>query len=139
MVATSLGKTPHDYSSPSSSVRLNDTDVGLYLHSGHQSESEPHTGSIPTDVSLHKSGLKEIKRHDTTTEPETAPTQHYEPNQSEKKQSQNRCRPMACQHGTPVEKICRDDSKNHSNLSPSVGRSVGLEMDFPGYIGLLFK
>ena len=83
MVAASFGKTPHDYSSPSSSVRLNDTDVVLYLHSDHQSESEPHTGSIPTGVSPHKAGLQEIKKHDTTTEPETTPTQHCEPNQSE--------------------------------------------------------
>ena len=75
--------------------------VALHLHSDHQSEpeSEPHTGSIPTDVSLHKSGLKEIKKHNTTMELETTPTQHYESNQSEKTQNQNRCRPMAYLYG----------------------------------------
>ena len=90
MVATSIGKTPHDYSSPSSSVRLNDTKVVLYLHSDHQSESEPHTGSIPTDVSLNKSGLEEVKKDNTTQQRNQKRHQHNTTNQTKVKRHKAR-------------------------------------------------
>ena len=71
------------------SVSITQT-VALYLHSDHQSESEAHTGSIPTDVSLHKSGLKEIKKDDTTQQRNQKRHQHNTTNQTKAKRHKAR-------------------------------------------------
>ena len=65
-------------------------------------------------------------RHDTTTEPETTPTQHYESNQSEKTPSQNWCRPTSYLYGLAL----RRSSGTTTRVIPTcfhrlVSRSVG--------------
>ena len=64
--------------------------VALYLHSDHQSESEPHTGSIPSDVSLNQSGLEEIKKHDMIQQRNQKRYQHNTTNQTEAKRRKAR-------------------------------------------------
>ena len=129
MVATSFGKTPHDYSSPSSSVRLNDTDVMLYLHSDHQSESEPHTGSIPTGVSLHKSGLQEIKKDDTTQQRNQKQHQHNTTNHTKVKRHKARTDSDQCHIYTDRRREepagPQQESFQPVSTSWSVGRLVG--------------